>query len=194
MPTQSGACTPKQGAEGKNKQEGRRWCPGVLSQPSKTTKKPLGGQTKSAAAVLWPTDLSMSANRYMLLSTEPEDLSSQLSQSKICGIDATYRLQCGSMTKDCGKATPKAGLKGWILNFLLKFSHYCSYHPEEMKGPYQRILKALCLLHEEGIPWAEEANNKVSWWTLGVPDPNDESNEVLWTKFKTYLLACVQLK
>jgi hypothetical protein len=34
----------------------------------------------------------------------------------------------------------------------------------------------------------------VSWWTLGVPNPNDESNEVLWTKFKTYLLACVQSK
>jgi hypothetical protein len=52
----------------------------------------------------------------------------------------------------------------------------------------------LCLLHEEGILWAEEANDEVSWWTLGVPDPNDNGNEVLWTKFKTYLLACVQLK
>jgi hypothetical protein len=81
-----------------------------------------------------------------------------------------------------------------MLNFLLKFSHYCSYHPEETKGPYQRILKALCLLHEEGIPWAEEANNEVSWWTLGVADPNNKSNEVLWTKFKTYLLARVQSK
>jgi hypothetical protein len=99
-----------------------------------------------------------------------------------------------TMTKDRGKATPKAGSRGWMLNFLLKFSHYCSYHPEEMKGPYQQILKALHLLHEEGIPWTEEANNEVSWWTLGVPDPNDKSNEVLWTKFKTYLLACVQMK
>jgi hypothetical protein len=98
------------------------------------------------------------------------------------------------MTKDHGKATPKAGSRGWMLNFLLKFSHYCSYHPEEMKGPYQRILKALCLLHEEGILWAEEVNDEVSWWTLGIPDPNDKSNKVLWTKFKTYLLACIQSK
>jgi hypothetical protein len=80
------------------------------------------------------------------------------------------------------------------LNFLLKFSRYCSYHPEETKGLYQWILKALRLLHEEGVPWAEEANDEVSWWTLGVPDPNDSSNKVLWTKFKTYLLACIQLK
>jgi hypothetical protein len=98
------------------------------------------------------------------------------------------------MTSDRDRATLKAGSKGWMLNFLLKFSCYCSYHPEETKGLYQRILKALRLLHEEGIPWAEEANNEVSWWTLGVSDPNDESNEVLWTKFKTYLLARVQSK
>jgi hypothetical protein len=81
-----------------------------------------------------------------------------------------------------------------MLNFLLKFSHYCSYHPEETKGPYQQILKALHLLHEKGIPWAEEANDKVSWWTLGIPDPNKSHHKVLWTKFKTYLLACIQSK
>jgi hypothetical protein len=193
VPTSLGTCTPKQGAE-KKKQEGCRWCPGVFSQPSKTTKKPFEGQTKLAATVSQPTGLSMSTNRYALLSTEPEDLSSQPSQSKIHGTDAASGLQCGSTTKDRGKAILRVGSHRWMLNFLLKFSRYCSYHPEETKGPYQRILKALRLLHEEGILWAEEANDEVSWWTLGVPDPNDNSNEVLWTKFKTYLLARVQLK
>jgi hypothetical protein len=166
----------------------------VFSQPPKTTKKPLGGQTKSAATVSRPAGSSTSANRYALLSTGPEDSSSQLSQSKIRDIDAASGSQCGSMTKDRGKAISRVGSCRWMLNFLLKFSRYCSYHPEETKGPYQQILKALYLLHEEGIPWAEEANNEVSWWTLGVPDPNNDSNEVLWTKFKTYLLACIQLK
>jgi hypothetical protein len=121
----------------------------------------------------------MSMNRYTLLSIEPEDSSSQPSQSKVRGIGAVSGSQCGSMTFGHGKVTPKAGSCGWMLNFLLKFSHYCTYHQEEMKGPYQQILKALRLLHEEGIPWAEEANDEVSWWTLGIPDPNDKSNEVL---------------
>jgi hypothetical protein len=135
VPTQLGACAPKQGTE-KKKQEGRRWCPGMFSQPSKTTKKPLGGQTKSVAATLWPAGLSTSVNRYVLLSTEPEGSSSQPSQSKIRGTDATSGSQCGSTTKDCGKATSRVGSHRWMLNFLLKFSHYCSYHPEETKGPY----------------------------------------------------------
>jgi hypothetical protein len=65
-PTSLGACAQKQGAE-KKKQEGRRWCPGMFSQLSKTTKKPLEGQTKSVAAVLWPEGLSASTNRYVLL-------------------------------------------------------------------------------------------------------------------------------
>jgi hypothetical protein len=103
-------------------------------------------------------------------------------------------LQCGSTTSGCGKATLKVGSQGWALNFLLKFSCYYNYHPEKTKGLYQQILKALHLLIEEGVPWAEEANNKVSWWTLGIADPNDKSNEVLWTKFKTYLLAHIQSK
>jgi hypothetical protein len=193
-PTQLGTCAQKQGAEKKNKKEGRRWCPGVLSQLSKTTKKPSGGQTKSVATVSRLGDSSTSVNRYALLTTEPEDLSSPPSQNKLHGTGVASQSQCGSTTNDRGKATPKAGLRGWMLNFLLKFSRYCSYHPEETKGPYQRILKALRLLHEEGVPWAEEANSEVSWWTLGVANPNDESNKVLWTKFKTYLLARVQSK
>jgi hypothetical protein len=75
-PTSLGACTQKQGAE-KKKQEGHRWCPGMFSQPSKTTKKPSEGQTRLVAATSRPAGWSMSANRYMLLSTEPEDSSSQ---------------------------------------------------------------------------------------------------------------------
>ena len=110
MPTKLGTCAQKQGK--KNKQEGCRWCPGMLSQPSKTTKKPLGGQTKSSATVLRPAGLSMSVNRYALLSTEPEGSSSQPSQSRIRGTDAASGSQCGSMTKDHGKATPKAGSRG----------------------------------------------------------------------------------
>jgi hypothetical protein len=178
-PMQMGACAQKQGVEKENKKEGRRWCPGVLSQPSKTTKKPLGGQMKSAATVSRLEDSSTSANRYMLLATEPKDSSSPPSQNKVHGTDVASQSRCGSTTNDRGKATLKAGLRGWMLNFLLKFSCYCSYHPEETKGPYQWILKALRLLHEEGIPWAEEANSEVSWWTLGVANPNNESNEVL---------------
>jgi hypothetical protein len=100
----------------------------MLSQPSKTTQKPLEGQTKLAATMSQPVGLNTSVNRYMLLSTEKDDSSSQPSQSRICGIDTTSGLQCGSMTKDCGKATLKAGSRGWMLDFLLKFSHYCSYH------------------------------------------------------------------
>jgi hypothetical protein len=88
-PTQLGACAQKQGAEKKNKKEGRRWCPGMLSQPSKTTKKPLGGQTKSVAAVSRLGDSSTSTNRYTLLATEPEDSSSPPSQSKVHGTDVT---------------------------------------------------------------------------------------------------------
>jgi hypothetical protein len=193
-PTQLGTCAQKQGAEKKNKKEGHRWCPGVLSQPSKTTKKPLGGQTKLVAAVLRLADSNVSTNRYTLLAAEPKDSSSLPSQNKVHGTDVASQSRCESTTNDRSKATLKAGSRGWMLNFLLKFSRYCSYHPEETKGPYQRILKALCLLHKEGIPWAEEANSKVSWWTLGVANPNNESNEVLWTKFKTYLLARVQSK
>jgi hypothetical protein len=179
VPTQLGACAQKQGAEKKNKKEGHRWCPGVLSQPSKTTKKPLGGQTKLVAAVSRLADSNASMNRYALLATEPKDLSSLLSQNKVHGTGVVSQSRCGSTTNDHGKATLRAGSRGWMLNFLLKFSRYCSYHPEETKGPYQRILKALRLLHEEGIPWAEEANSEVSWWTLGVANPNNESNEVL---------------
>jgi hypothetical protein len=50
MPTKLGTCAQKQGK--KNKQEGCRWCPGMLSQPSKITKKPLGGQMKLAAVTV----------------------------------------------------------------------------------------------------------------------------------------------
>jgi hypothetical protein len=89
--TQLGTCAQKQGAEKKNKQEGCRWCPGVLSQPSKTTKKPSEGQTKLVAAMSRLADLSMSVNRYALLVTEPEDSSSPLSQNKAHGTGVASR-------------------------------------------------------------------------------------------------------
>jgi hypothetical protein len=91
-PMQSGACAQKQGAEKKNKKEGRRWCPGMFSQPSKTTKKPLGGQTKSVAAVSWLEDSSTSANRYVLLATEPKDSNSLSSQNKVHGTGVASQL------------------------------------------------------------------------------------------------------
>jgi hypothetical protein len=51
MPMQLGTCAQKQGTE-KKRQEGHRWCPGMLSQLSKTTQRPLGGQMKLVATML----------------------------------------------------------------------------------------------------------------------------------------------
>jgi hypothetical protein len=84
-------------------------------------------------------------------------------------------------------------VEGTIL-FLQKFKKYCQGHHDEMASPYKRTIKALTLLHEDGVKWVKDCHNEMAYWTLGMLDPDDLKEEVLWTKFKTYLAAQIKVQ
>jgi hypothetical protein len=84
-------------------------------------------------------------------------------------------------------------MEGTIL-FLQKFKKYCQGHCDEMASPYKRTIKALTLLHEDGVGWVKDCHNEMAYWTLGMIDPNDPKEEVLWTKFKAYLVLQIKLQ
>jgi hypothetical protein len=79
-----------------------------------------------------------------------------------------------------------------VIMFLQKFKKYCQGHRDEMASPYKRTIKALMLLHEDGVKWVKDCHNEMAYWTLGMLDPDDPKEEVLWTKFKTYLASQIK--
>jgi hypothetical protein len=82
-------------------------------------------------------------------------------------------------------------MEGTIL-FLQKFKKYCQGHRDEMTSPYKRTIKALTLLHEDRVEWVKDCHDEMAYWTLGMIDPDDPKEEVLWTKFKVYLVSQVK--
>jgi hypothetical protein len=63
----------------------------------------------------------MSINRYVLLSTKQTNSHSQVSLSKVCGIDAASRSQCGSMTSGHGKVTLRVGLLSCFFLLTIRY-------------------------------------------------------------------------
>jgi hypothetical protein len=61
-----------------------------------------------------------------------------------------------------------------------------------MASPYKRTIKALTLLHEDGVAWVKDCHNEMAYWTLGMIDPDDPKEEILWTKFKAYLASQIK--
>jgi hypothetical protein len=89
-------------------------------------------------------------------------------------------------------ATPAIDTIEGVILFLQKFKKYCQGHRDEMASPYKRTIKALTLLHEDGVKWVKDCHNEMAYWTLGMLDPDDPKEEVLWTKFKTYLTSQIK--
>jgi hypothetical protein len=82
-------------------------------------------------------------------------------------------------------------MAGTIL-FLQKFKRYCQGHRDEMASLYKRTIKALTLLHEDRVEWVKDCHNEMVYWMLGMIDPDDPKEEVLWTKFKAYLASKIK--
>jgi hypothetical protein len=82
-------------------------------------------------------------------------------------------------------------MEGAIL-FLQKFKKYCQTHRDEMALLYKRTIKALTLLHEDGVEWVKDCHNEMAYWMLRMIDPDDPKEEVLWTKFKAYLVSQIK--
>jgi hypothetical protein len=141
------------------------------------------------------------ANRYALLATEePEagavhiaQISAKKNSTVKCSADDACIFKDGPKASRRGVTPAIDTIEGAIV-FLQKFKKYCQGHHDEMASPYKRTIKALTLLHEDGVKWVKDCHNEMAYWTLGMPDPDDPKEEVLWTKFKAYLVSQIKAR
>jgi hypothetical protein len=179
--------------------KGLRWCPGVMSPPSKPPKKLSHTQMRSDEFAQKHAASKTFANRYAPLAIEEPEagavhvawISVKKSSTVKCSADDVRIFKDGPRGNKRGVTPAIDTIEGTIL-FLQKFKKYCQGHRDEMASPYKRTIKALTLLHEDGVKWVKDCHNEMAYWTLGMIDPDDPKEEVLWTKFKTYLASQIK--
>jgi hypothetical protein len=138
-------------------------------------------------------------NRYVLLATEELEanavhiawISAKKNSTMKCSADDVRIFKDGPKATKWG-ATPAIDTMEGVILFLQKFKKYCQGHHDEMASPYKRTIKALTLLHEDGVGWVKDCHNEMAYWTLGMINPDDPKEEVLWTKFKAYLVLQIK--
>jgi hypothetical protein len=181
--------------------KGLRWCPGVMNPPSKPPKK-LSYMPMRLDESAWRHVVSKTfANRYVPLATEEPEagavhiawISAKRSSTMKCSTDDARIFKDGPKASRWGGTPAIDTMEGAIL-FLQKFKKYCQGHRDEMASPYKRTIKALTLLHEDGVKWVKDCHNEMAYWMLGMIDPDDPKEEVLWTKFKAYLVSQIKLR
>jgi hypothetical protein len=139
------------------------------------------------------------ANRYVPLATEEPEadavhvawISVKKNSTVKCSADNAHTFKDGPKASKQGVTPAIDTMEGTIL-FLQKFKKYCQGHCDKMASPYKRTIKALTLLHEDGVDWVKDCHNEMAYWTLGMIDPDDPKEEVLWTKFKAYLVSQIK--
>jgi hypothetical protein len=186
--------------KGQQKQ-GRRWCPGVMSPPSKPPKKLSHTQMRLDESVQKHAISKTFTNRYAPLAIEEPEadavhiawISAKKSSTVKCSADDARIFKDGWKANRQG-GTPAIDTIEGVIAFLQKFKKYCQGHRNEMASPYKRTIKALTLLHEDGVKWVKDCHNEMAYWTLGMIDPDDPKEEVLWTKFKTYLASQIKAR
>jgi hypothetical protein len=186
--------------KGQQKQ-GLRWCPGVMNPPSKPPKKLSHTQMRSDESARKHAVSKTFANRYVLLATEEPEagvvhvawISAKRNSTAKCSADDARIFKDGRKANRRG-GTPAIDTIEGVIVFLQKFKKYCQGHRDEMASPYKRTIKALTLLHEDGVKWVKDCHNEMAYWTLGMIDPDDPKEEVLWTKFKIYLASQIKAK
>jgi hypothetical protein len=192
---QSSSCLSTKGQQKK----GLRWCPGVMSPPSKPPKKLSHTQMRSDESTQKHAVSKTFANRYAPLAIEEPEagavhvawISAKKSSTVKCSADDVHIFKDGWKANRRG-ITPAIDTIEGVIIFLQKFKKYCQTHCDEMASPYKRTIKALTLLHEDGVKWVKDCHNEMAYWMLGIIDPDDPKEEVLWTKFKTYLASQIK--
>jgi hypothetical protein len=172
-----------------------------MSPPSKAPKKQSPTLMRSGKSAQKHTILKTFMNRYALLTTEEPEvnavhvawISAKKNSTVKCSADDARRFKDRPKANKWGGTPAINTMEGAIL-FLQKFKKYCWGHCNEMASPYKRTIKALTLLHKDRVSWVKDCHNKMAYWTLGMIDPDDPKEEVLWTKFKAYLVSQIMLK
>jgi hypothetical protein len=192
---QPSSCSSMKGQQ----KQGLRWCPRVMSPPSKPPKKLSHMPMRSDKSAQRHAVLKTFMNRYMPLATE--ELEADMVHVTWISVKKSSIVKCSAdnvrIFKDGLKASRQGGIpaidtmEGAIL-FLQKFKRYCQGHCDEMASPYKRTIKALTLLHKDGVSWVKDCHNKMAYWTLGMINPDNPEEEVLWTKFKAYLVSKIK--
>jgi hypothetical protein len=179
--------------------KGLRWCPGVMSPPSKPPKKLSHTQMRSDEFAQKHAISKTFVNRYAPLAIEGPEvsavhvawISAKKSSTMKCSADDARIFKDGPRGNRRDD-TPAIDTVEGAIRFLQKFKKYCQGHRDEMASPYKRTIKALTLLHEDGVKWVKDCHNEMAYWTLGMIDPDDPKEEVLWTKFKAYLASKIK--
>jgi hypothetical protein len=181
--------------------KGLRWCPGVMNPPSKPPKKLSHTPMRLDESAQKHAISKTFANRYVpLVTEEPEAstvhvawISAKKSSTVKCSADDARIFKDGPKANRQGVTPAIDTMEGTIL-FLQKFKWYYQGHRDEMASPYKRTIKVLTLLHEDGVKWVKDCHDEMAYWTLGMIDPDDPKEEVLWTKFKAYLASKVKVQ
>jgi hypothetical protein len=173
-----------------------RWCPGVISPPSKPPKKQSHMPMRLDKSMQKHAILKTFMNRFMPLATEEPEagmvhvtwISAKKNSTVKCSTDDMCTFKDGLKANKQG-GIPAINTVEGAITFLQRFKWYCQGHCNEMVSPYKRTIKALTLLHEDRVTWVKDCHNELVYWTLGIIDPDDPKEEVLWTKFKAYLVS-----
>jgi hypothetical protein len=170
-----------------------------MNSPSKPPKKLSHMPMRSDESAQKHAASKTFANRYAPLAIEEPEanvvhitwISAKKNSTVKCSADDARIFKDGRKANRRGVTPAIDTIEGTIL-FLQRFKKYCQGHRDEMASLYKRTIKALTLLHEDGVKWVKDCHNEMAYWTLGMVDPSDPKEEVLWTKFKAYLASKIE--